>query len=1029
MAFDQNIVYRASIDDSNFQAKLTQMRASIDSTVGGGGGGFNARSMGYVGPMMGNFGGGGNMQGGLADFGAAVAPVTYTPPAMAMNPHFGMFQIQQSTTQAAIASVGGAMGVALNGIRANGLFSQKEYLSPQVSYNEYLGYSTRNFADRMGAKGAAVAGAAAGVGADLLGGALGSGAAAMLGMGVVGSFAMPMLGGMALSYPVAGGVERAAHQIGIQSALESGSFRAYQGSEADPLTGRGFNRGARQDISRSIARMESNDSRFGMTDYRQILEGGMQMDLFSGTRDVDDFKNKFKGLVESVKTVSSTLHTTLKEGLETIRGMRDMGVTDPGMQQKLVMNTEVLARMSGKTGMEMMAVGQAGAEMFRGTGISMQKGFELNQQNTTLVQNMLNQRDISRETVAQMGGVNAAGQQMTASALSSFQTTLGRGTLMAAFNPATATLDTNILAGAGRGDTMSMMGRAAAMASSPGNMAKFIAHQEEMISNMSPGEMQAFSIQQTMRQARTMQQNFGGDIKDWYKTVGKQYEGKSEGALNIEMGILTMDPKKYQEQLVNQQNTMRNQKALEDARNSYMGVKYFTNAFTRTVTQPISEGITGAYNAVAAGVENFTQNVSQALWGGTIDTRQYNAASIGAAKEYEQARVQSKVEEATQGRKLSKEELAKETAAAKTALNKEAGNQNWYDVTDVSETGVVDWIGRRGGGKGTEIGQFLRDVEAGGGSIAGVKVKSFGSTKAVIDEQKQSGQHYNILGSVNGKQVAVADEDLAKMGANRRKMQTTEEEVEKQQRIIENKNRDKIMNVVKDDSVQNIGRQVVGEGFDMEKWMSGGYGKDTQAKMLAYAKAAHSKTAEEKINAASDTKQIDDVVRKVTSSETSHARAVRGELSDLVGRTGSSFGSEEAALLKDDSKAAVFSQAMYLVSTGKKADEDAAFSALSKAGVDPATIKKVIGDIKTAKKDDPLFKETLKKGEQFLQIQNKLETLNSAVAGTDTSKSGGVAGDTSVANLDNMKKLSDTLTTQIEIIKNLQASLQAGMKK
>ena len=1056
MAFDQDIVYRARIDDSNFQAKLTQMRASIDSTVGGGGmggGGNFSRQMGYMAPMMAGSNLSGSPMGGLADFGSQIAPVTYTPPAMAMQPHFGMFQLQQTQNQSMMASMLGPSGIALNAMRSNGVFSQKEYLSPQISYNEYLGYSTRGFADRMGTKAAALTGAVAGIGADMAGGAAGTAIAGMLGLGTIGGLALPMALGMAAAAPVAGGVERAMNQIGIQSTLEAGSFRAYQGGDVDPLTGRGFNRAARHDIATGIARMESNDSRFNMSDYRQILEGGMQMDLFSGTRDAEDFKTKFKGLTETLKTVSSTLHTSLKEGLETIRGLRDMGITDPGTQQKVIMNTEVLGRMSGKTGMEMLAVGQAGAEMFRGTGINMQRGFELNQQNTALVQNMLNQGDVSRETVAQMGGVNAAGQQMTASALSSFQTTLGRGTLMAAFNPATGGLDKGVFSSvAGSMDPMGMMGRAAAMASSPGNMAKFIAHQEDLISSLSPGEMQAFSIQQTMKQAKMLQQNFGGDVKDWYRTVGKQYEGKSKEVLDVEMGILSTDPQKYKENLITQKNLMQNQQSLEHARNTYMGTKYFGNAFTRAVTQPLSEIITGAYNDVATGVENISQNVMQNLFGGLIDTRQYSSGTVTAAKDFETVRIQDKInnkdydqdfvkqkiasDEKSHGKKFTK----KEAAAAEKGAIEEAARRSLYkgtggEVTDLAESGVLSWFGSSNNGTGTPVGEFLKEVED-KGSVGGVQVQSFANMQAVKDAQKATGQHYNVLGKINGRgTIAVSDEDLATMGANRRKMQVTDEEVDKQSvELRKEQYKNKIRAVVQDPTVANIGRQVFGEKFNMHNYMSGGYGKDGQAKMLAFAKAAHATEAELEIREASSTKLIDDLVQHASAQEIHSMSTDRTNVEYMFSHKSNAMGIQglasdaEVKMMKDDAKAGKLMEAVALVGRGKGGEQQA-LDVLAGTGASARDVNQILQDLKTARDKTPsLYKKMEGYSTEFLRKASLTEHLNSTESGLDTSKSGGLAGDTSQQNMDNMKKLADSLEAQIKIIQTLQASLQASVK-
>ena len=154
MSFDQSIRYKVSLDDADFQSKLSQLRANIDSTVGGGagfGGGMNMMGAMFA-PSGFNQMGGGNtsmMMSGLADFGSQVRPITYTPPAIAMQPHFGQIALQQTTGQAFL----GAMGPMGLGVRAAGNFisgNAGDVVPPQISIAEFSQLSARAFGTRFG---------------------------------------------------------------------------------------------------------------------------------------------------------------------------------------------------------------------------------------------------------------------------------------------------------------------------------------------------------------------------------------------------------------------------------------------------------------------------------------------------------------------------------------------------------------------------------------------------------------------------------------------------------------------------------------------------------------------------------------------------------------------------------------------------------------------------------------------------------------------------------------------------------------
>lgn len=632
MAFDQQINYRINIDDANFQSKLSQLRASLDSTVGGGGGMGMAAMGAMFSPSGGSMYGGPMFMGGMADFGSQVRPVTYTPPAIAMQPHFGMVAMRQTTAQAMsgtggfLGSVaysnrellaGGLGGAAIGamfggplGAVGGGLFGAaigaartdftRDLIPQEMTAAQYFQQSARTFGTRLGdsvATGALASGTAAlSIGASAVGAVAGRALAGGVGAFLGGAFVGPVIPaayGSAVS-------DMMADNRSIQSTLEAGSFRFLTGgNDVDPLTGRGFSNRARGQIASDIQAMELKDVRYGMNEYKQILESGMQMDMFSGTSGVDDFKSKFKGLVDNLKTITAVLHTSLKDGMDVIRGFRDMGVTNSGDVSRMVYQSETLGRMSGKTGMEMLAVGQQGAELFRGTGVRMGLGFESAQTSAYMISQGLRSGTLSREAVAQAGGEAGLAQQMTASALGFTQTAFGRGIMMASTRFGQAAPDPSKVAG---GDVFSLMGGVAGM--TPGQIMHFQANQEEIIGNMSPMQLQMMPIAGAMAQARTLAgAGMGIKFKDAFVALQLQ-NGTPRHIIDAQLSMMKQNPDELKQQMEQQLSQTASEQALESTRNTY-GFKAITNKLKENFVKPASDYLMGISNDIKQAVEDF----------------------------------------------------------------------------------------------------------------------------------------------------------------------------------------------------------------------------------------------------------------------------------------------------------------------------------------------------------------------------------------------------------------------------------------
>jgi hypothetical protein len=315
--------------------------------------------------------------------------------------------------------------------------------------------------------------------------------------------------------------------------------------------------------------------------------------------------------------------------MEAMRGFRDMGVTDPGEVTRLTMASEMRGRMSGRTGQEMVAIGQTGAEMFRGTGINMEKGFELNQMNVGTVRSLLNQGLISRETIGQAGGENSLAQQMTAGALAAFQTSHGRASMMAAFNPATGGLNPNFISNMAGQGLMGQIAGAAGMG--PAALLKFQAHQEEIISGMGPEQMQMTGIAMGAGGARELMRMAPGlGFEDSFR-VWQQRQGMSKPMIDTQLAMLHQDPEQMKANQQQAVSTMRTQAGLEDMRNRFNIGKKISNVVRTSGISQTSNWIMKVDSELGSFVDDMALGLSgQAV----LDPGMGSAKAGAAAEEY-----------------------------------------------------------------------------------------------------------------------------------------------------------------------------------------------------------------------------------------------------------------------------------------------------------------------------------------------------------------------------------------------------------
>jgi len=364
--------------------------------------------------MMGAASGAGSMLSGL---GSMISPSRYAPPARVFTGYYG--QYQQHTGMMQNLAIMTGHGRAPRGVNAYA----------------YQQYAAGDLGERLGTTlvsgGTVLAGLTAG---SSVGGALGTVAGGILGspFGPAGMAAGAAIGGLAGNLGGYMAVDSMADLVGqrrqINSFLENSSFR-YVGagsSMADPRMGAGMSYAARRSATDFVKGMDVKDPTMDMDDLTGILKTSTDLGLFSGSKDMGDFKKKFKEIVEGVKMVSKTLNTTLEEGLQFIKDFKGIGV-DASAMGSIGMQANVLGKVAGRTSQEMVGLGLQGAELFRGTGFEMKIGYQANVMNLASIRSARDAGLISQESVSQAGGEEAMAQRMTAGSLQFMQSAMGRG--------------------------------------------------------------------------------------------------------------------------------------------------------------------------------------------------------------------------------------------------------------------------------------------------------------------------------------------------------------------------------------------------------------------------------------------------------------------------------------------------------------------------------------------------------------------------------------------------------------------------
>lgn len=165
---------------------------------------------------------------------------------------------------------------------------------------------------------------------------------------------------MAASKPFLQGVER---QQQVNSSLS-----AYQFTNQNAFTGRGFSGEQRLAIGKTLRAFDANDAFVTFQDSMRMLDRFNAMGMGQGVRDAEAFSDKFKTMAQTVKALAKSMGTTMDAASETFGRLRSSGIYSSADVVGMSYGMRALQSGGMREG-DVYGVVQAGAGISRGYGM------------------------------------------------------------------------------------------------------------------------------------------------------------------------------------------------------------------------------------------------------------------------------------------------------------------------------------------------------------------------------------------------------------------------------------------------------------------------------------------------------------------------------------------------------------------------------------------------------------------------------------------------------------------------------------
>lgn len=213
------------------------------------------------------------------------------------------------------------------------------------------------------------------LGAGMLGGSMGTALGSAMGMGAIGAGAMGMAGSFGMTMPImaAGGAVRAyggAFMGGMedQAALNGtlrNNFNFFGGS--GPM-GRGFNQSQMGQVGSMISGELRRNPFSNASEMNQLIAGGADSGMLTGVRDVQQFTQGFRRMLDTLRSVQRELGGTLTEALQFVRSSQQAGIFQNADRVNFASEIRNAEAVTGMDRTQLTALAATGASISRNFG-------------------------------------------------------------------------------------------------------------------------------------------------------------------------------------------------------------------------------------------------------------------------------------------------------------------------------------------------------------------------------------------------------------------------------------------------------------------------------------------------------------------------------------------------------------------------------------------------------------------------------------------------------------------------------------
>lgn len=279
-------------------------------------------------------------------------------------------------------------------------------------------------------------GLAGGLG-GMLGGALG-GQMGPVG-GALGTIGGTALGGFAMGGPA--GAAAALAGLAITKAVEATVGKIVEKAGEIRGSGEMFGRNAfrmggsrrmsqvdRTQFGVGMSKMATEDLTYNMQDLQEIMAGGIENDMFRGVNGARQAQQRMRELKDTVKTISQTLGTSIRESMDVMNSMQGLGIAPSGQMSAILSGSTI----QGMTRGEALQGSMSFSNRFAGTGFQGRGLFNLGTQSQGLGQTAMRMGLLSSEQIAAVGGRQGVGQVMGNVTMGLAQSGLGTMNMAAA---------------------------------------------------------------------------------------------------------------------------------------------------------------------------------------------------------------------------------------------------------------------------------------------------------------------------------------------------------------------------------------------------------------------------------------------------------------------------------------------------------------------------------------------------------------------------------------------------------------------